>query len=330
MILADKIISLRKKAGWSQEELAQQLNVSRQSVSKWEGAQSMPDMDKVLQMSRIFGVSTDYLLKDELGEPEWVREGTDSTLRRVTMEEASAYLALRKEAAPKIAVAVFLFIVSPVCLLFLGALSELTSLPVSGNVAGGLGLCILMVLVAVGVAICMSCDAKVRDFRFLEEQAFETEYGVEGMVRERMKAYGDTYARMNLIGTILCILSVIPLFLSICIDTAEIFSALSICILLVIVGIGCIAFVNGGINHSAMEQLLQQGDYTEKNKTRRKVTSAVTVVYWLSVTAIFLFYTFGPMGNGNPGNSWFIWAVGGVLYAAVIVVVKLIQQMLDK
>ena len=51
MILADKIITLRKKAGWSQEELAERLNVSRQSVSKWESAQSMPDIDKILQLS---------------------------------------------------------------------------------------------------------------------------------------------------------------------------------------------------------------------------------------------------------------------------------------
>lgn len=65
MILADKIITLRKKAGWSQEELASQLGVTRQSVSKWEGAQSVPDLDKVVQMSRLFGVSTDYLLKDD-------------------------------------------------------------------------------------------------------------------------------------------------------------------------------------------------------------------------------------------------------------------------
>lgn len=57
MILADKITALRKKAGWSQEELAEQLGVTRQSVSKWEGAQSVPDMDKVVQMSRLFGVT---------------------------------------------------------------------------------------------------------------------------------------------------------------------------------------------------------------------------------------------------------------------------------
>lgn len=59
MILADKIIALRKKAGWSQEELAQQLGVTRQSVSKWEGVQSIPDLDKILQMSRIFANNTD-------------------------------------------------------------------------------------------------------------------------------------------------------------------------------------------------------------------------------------------------------------------------------
>ena len=65
MILADKIIDLRKKNGWSQEELADRLGVSRQSISKWEGAQSVPDLNRIIAMSQIFGVSTDYLLKDE-------------------------------------------------------------------------------------------------------------------------------------------------------------------------------------------------------------------------------------------------------------------------
>lgn len=118
MILADKIIDLRKKAGWSQEELAQQLGVSRQSVSKWEGAQSIPDIDKILQMSRIFGVSTDYLLKDEIELPAEEPAAADSTpaLRRVSMEEASRYLTLSRETAPKLALATFLCVISPVCL----------------------------------------------------------------------------------------------------------------------------------------------------------------------------------------------------------------------
>ena len=137
MILADKITALRKKAGWSQEELTEQLGVTRQSVSKWEGAQSVPDMDKVVQMSRLFGVTTDFLLKDELSEEE---------------------------------------------------------------------------------------------------------------------------------------------------------------------------------------------DYTRENKAKSPVIGAVSGIYWLLVTAVYLFYTFGPMGNGQPKYSWFIRAVAGVLFGAVMLVVKLIAR----
>ena len=73
MILADKIIELRKKNGWSQEQLAQKLNVTRQSISKWEGAQSVPDLQKIILLSEIFGVTTDYLIKDEI-EEEFLNE----------------------------------------------------------------------------------------------------------------------------------------------------------------------------------------------------------------------------------------------------------------
>ena len=137
MTFSDKLIALRKKAGWSQEELAEQLGVTRQSVSKWEGAQSVPDMDKVVQMSRLFGVTTDFLIKDELSEEE---------------------------------------------------------------------------------------------------------------------------------------------------------------------------------------------DCTRENKAKSPVVGAVSGIYWLLVTAVYLFYTFGPMGNGQPKYSWFIWAVAGVLFGAVMLVVKLIAR----
>ena len=125
MILADKIILQRKKAGWSQEELAEQLGVSRQSVSKWEGAQSIPDMDKLLKMSRLFGVSTDYLLKDEIDDAPaaLTADEYDTGLRRVTMEEASDYLGKRRAAAPKIAFATFLCIISPIVLLIMAGLA---------------------------------------------------------------------------------------------------------------------------------------------------------------------------------------------------------------
>ena len=145
MILADKITALRKKAGWSQEELAEQLGVTRQSVSKWEGAQSVPDMDKVVQMSRLFGVTTDFLLKDELSEEEPAPAGCDSPLRRVTMAEASEYLALRRAAAPKIAFATMLCILSPVPI-FIG-MAE------GSDLAMILAVCGMLFLAGVGAAV---------------------------------------------------------------------------------------------------------------------------------------------------------------------------------
>ena len=65
MRLSDKIVALRKTNGWSQEELAEKLNVSRQAISRWEGATAQPDATNILQLSKLFGVTTDYLLNDE-------------------------------------------------------------------------------------------------------------------------------------------------------------------------------------------------------------------------------------------------------------------------
>ena len=188
MILADKIILQRKKAGWSQEELAEQLGVSRQSVSKWEGAQSIPDMDKLLKMSRLFGVSTDYLLKDEIDDAPaaLTADESDTELRRVTMEEASDYLGKRRAAAPKIAFATFLCIISPIVLLIMAGLADSGKF-ISEGAAAGIGLSVLLLLVAVGAAIFLSCGARVKAYDFLGNEPFETEYGVSGMVREKKK-----------------------------------------------------------------------------------------------------------------------------------------------
>ena len=92
MTFSDKLIALRRKAGWSQEELAERLNVSRQSVSKWESAQSMPDIDKIVQLSSLFGVTTDYLLKDGQDDPQPAAAETPSPLPRIKALTAAYWL----------------------------------------------------------------------------------------------------------------------------------------------------------------------------------------------------------------------------------------------
>ena len=327
MILADKIIELRKKEGWSQEELAEKLSVTRQSVSKWEGAQSIPDLDKVVQMSRLFGVTTDYLLKDELEESQPAECDAAPVLRRVTMAQASDYLALRRAAAPKMALATMLCVFSPIALIGLGGLSELSvsAVRITEDAAGGIGLCVLIVLVAIAVALFISCGNKAKEYDFLEKEPFETEYGVTGMVKERQKAFKPTYDRMNLTGTMLCILSVLPLFAA-AFSGWDFLAVMAVCVLLALVGIGTYFFVYGGTVNGAMEKLLEEGDYTRYEKSRKNITGPVSVIYWLVVTAIFMLYTFGPNGNGQPRYSWIIWAVAGVLYGAVMAVIRLIKQ----
>ena len=77
MTLGEKIFNFRTQQGLSQEALGEKLGVSRQSVSKWETDQSIPELDKIVAVSEIFGVSTDYLLKETgevYSEKEFVRE----------------------------------------------------------------------------------------------------------------------------------------------------------------------------------------------------------------------------------------------------------------
>ena len=63
MGLSERVTALRKQAGWSQEELAQRLDVSRQAVSKWESGQVIPEVEKIVELSKVFDVTVDYLLK---------------------------------------------------------------------------------------------------------------------------------------------------------------------------------------------------------------------------------------------------------------------------
>lgn len=324
MILADKIITLRKKNGWSQEELADKLNVTRQSVSKWEGAQSVPDLERILQLSKVFGVSTDYLLRDELEEEEYTGdvEATGAEpVRKVSMEEANAFLAVKKKTANWIAIACSLFILSPVAMFLLAGAVEANLISISENAAGGIGMCILLLLVGAGVAICIISGTKTEEYNYLEKELFETEYGVTGMVKERIKQYRPTYVKYHVLGTIFCILAVMPLFLCVIFTENEFALVCMLALMFLLVAVGVILFTIAGINNASMQKLLQEGDYSKDAKRDRK--SGIGAVYWPIVTAVYLAYSFITM---DWGRSWIVWPVAGVLFAAVKAIYNMIKN----
>ena len=325
MIFADKLIRLRKQSGWSQEELAEQMNVTRQSVSKWEGAQAVPDLEKMLRLSQLFGVSTDYLLKDEIETAEPAAGAAeDSTLRRVTLEEANTFLAAKSATARPIALGVLLCILSPICLLMLGAMCEQPYSGMSAGFAAGVGLVILLGMVAAAVAIFVSCGSKTARFEYLEKEIFETEYGVTGMVKARKEQYKATYDRGNLIGVCLCVLSPVFLFLGMAVFSEDdLLMVTCLCLTLALAGVGVLFLVAVGIPWASFEKLLQEGEYSREEKSRLPVTGAVSTAYWLTAVAVYLAWSFA---TGGWNTTWIVWPVAGVLFPAVLAVVRMFTR----
>ncbi len=314
MILAEKIIRLRKKMGWSQEELAEKMNVSRQAVSKWEGAQTVPDLEKILLLSRLFGVTTDYLLKDEIEDEEFTDESDSVSVKRISMAEATEFLEWRKTASVQIAAATFLCVIAVIPLLLLSAITEYKVFPVSENAAAGAGLVILLLLVASAVCLFTHCGFKNAPYEFIDKEPFETEYGVTGLVKERQKAYRHTYTKYNIIGTLICVLSPIPLFVGL-ITERELFMVFMLTVTILLAGIGSVFFIIAGIRWASMQKLLKEGDYTQMSKEKAHIRETIATIWWLSATAIYLSWSF--LSN-DWEITWVVWPIAGVLFAAVM------------
>ena len=328
MIFADKLIRLRKKSGWSQEELAEQMGVSRQSISKWEGAQSIPDLEKIIKLAKLFSVSTDYLLLDELGDEQTEAPALPGeerpALRRVSMEEANAFLEIKAETAGWIAFGVFLCILSPICLLLLAGLSEMPGSGISGGLAAAIGLTVLLVMVAAAVAIFVYSGGKTSAFEYLDSQIFETEYGVSGMVKERREQYRERYMRNNIIGVCLCILAAIPLFSSAALEVDNPLLPVGLlCATLVTVAFGVRLLVRSGTVWGGFERLLEEGEYTREEKKKQPLVSKISQVYWTLALAGYLAYSF--ITNGWD-RSWIVWPVAAVLFPAVTALILLFAK----
>lgn len=330
MILAEKIINLRKKNGWSQEELAEKLGVTRQSISKYEGAQSIPDLDKILKLSEIFGVTTDYLIKDELEEEEYApsqmhenESESDRSVHKVTMEMANEYLQIIDWSAGKTAFATMLCILSPIVLLMLGAMSEMPNYHISENAAAGIGICVLIVLIAIAVTIFILCGMKTKKYEFMEKEDIETAYGVSGMVKEKRDAYHSPYVTQLVIGITCCICSVIPLFGTLAVSESDFYMVSAVCMLLALVAIGTYFIVRSAAKMNAMNQLLEEEDYTRQKKHENKKMSGPVMVYWLIATAIYLAWSFT---TNDWDRTWIIWPVVGVLFPAFYAIVNGIRK----
>ncbi|MBO4241844.1 MAG: helix-turn-helix transcriptional regulator [Clostridiales bacterium] len=324
MILAEKIIDERKKNGWSQEELADKLGVSRQSVSKWEGAQSVPDLQRILEMSRIFGVSTDYLLKDDV-EDRGASEGSDSdnTSRRVSLEEANTFLSENKTFASKISLGVLLCVSCPVPLLIILALREAGLLTLGENAAAGIGTVILLAMVAASLIFFIPAGIAMSKWGWLEKDVFDTEYGVEGMVKDRSSKFQSKFVSSITGGVVLILAGVMAVVIGAVAapeNNALILGLVTL--LMACIATGTFMITRVGIVKDGFSKILQEEDYSVSVKTNKPL-KIIAPVYWMTVTAGYLLWSFL---TNNWGLTWIVWPIAGILFGALSVILRGIHE----
>lgn len=346
MILAEKIAYLRKQKEWSQEELADQLNISRQSVSKWESGTSIPELDKIIGLSKIFDVSTDFLLKDEYDVSVISKPGQDTQtaegafpavsteesagggeVRSLSLEEANIYLQTVQRTAKWIAAGVLICILSPICLIAMAGWSEYGPVAVSEEMAAGLGIAILLVMVAAAVVLFIINGSKLEPYEYLEKEEIHLQYGVSGIVEKQKAAYTQRYQRSLALGVTICILSVLPVVIATILNVAEIWQVYSICMLLAIVSLGVFLLVKNGSIWGSYQKLLQEGDYSTEEKRSRRRMGPLAGAYWCLVVAIYLAVSFR---NDSWSTSWPIWPVAALLFVVLAGIFQVITQPRDR
>ena len=324
MILADKIINERKKNGWSQEELAEMLSVSRQSVSKWEGAQAVPDLNRIIQMAELFGVTTDYLLKDEIEDPgNSVSDSADESqsLRKVSLEDASRYINTVAKNTPSAIVATVLFVLCAAPLILLAGLSVFFENIMSQNTAVLIGLITLFAAIAVGVLLWIMIESREKEFEFLKKEDFETLYGVSGMVKEKKTLFDKKRTILNSIAVMLFILSPVGVITAALTGSSNmsIILCVDLILIMVAVGVGIVLYTSriGG----SYDLLLGEGKLSKSERRINKKMDAFNGIYWCLVVAGFMF---AGLGFGKWNLAGVIFPIAGVLYAAVYGITKML------
>ncbi|MBR5682436.1 MAG: helix-turn-helix transcriptional regulator [Ruminococcus sp.] len=324
MILADKIIELRKKAGMSQEELAEKLGVSRQSISKWEGAQSTPDLNRILQLAEIFNVSTDTLLKDsiELTEaPAAAAEAaveTEPPLRKVSMEEANTFLEVNEKRSLRTPIGVVLCICCCLPIILLDIFEPFIGAP------GIIGVPLMFIMVAIAVGLFITSGKQIKRYEYLEKEGIDTEYGVSGMVNEKKAKFETKHTLFLITGVILFIVSFIPLIVFTEVFPESSFcEALSLMIMFGAIAVGVGLIVHVSIKMGGYKRLLEEDDFSRQKKERTNKTSGPVSLYWCIIVAVYLAYSFI---TNDWGRSWIIWPVAAVLTPVVMAIADKVRK----
>lgn len=313
MIFADKLIELRKRQGMSQENLANQLNVTRQAVSKWESAQSLPDNSNIVQLSQLFGVAEDILLNDDKG-----LDGNDeaATCKQLSKNEASLFIKYSQKSARVYSMAVMLFIMAlGVCFTvnsnyFCCAWGDTATIIVSAILSVG--------LVAVGVPIWLAWGFKNPNRLYKGKTLSVAPENIEYVKnkREDFRYIRKTY---NAIGIVMCILCAIPLMVVRRLDVQNFDLVLGVVI--IVIGVAVKFLVYASVENRAFQRLFGDGWYAPRRKNISRVMAKTTAIFWSAVLVTYLAHR---LLSDHWYKSWTIIVISAAGYLLAFCIVNAI------
>jgi len=333
MNISQRIMELRKKEGWSQEELAERLGVSRQSVSKWESGTSMPDINRILEMSQLFGVTTDYLLKGgevvlEIPKEEEKDEAQfDDSMKfwkQMTPDDINGFMEATSGSAKKIAAGVMMCILSPTVLIGLaGSIEDSDSGIITEELAVLLGLLFLSIMIAGAVMFFIRGGAVMKKYEYVKEGAFYLEQGSADVIEGVLADFDPQFSGGIAKGVALCIMSPMPLIAAALIGLEDKWLVLMVPALLLMVSIAVNIFIRMGMVRDGFLMLLKRKDADPAtdavSRENAKKEEKLSSIYWPLIVAIYLLWSF----IGDAWHiSWTIFPIAGLIFAAISNAVK--------
>ena len=253
----------------------------------------------------------------------WEEEYEEADVKVVSMEEAGRFIDLERKLAIPRALATALCVLSPIPLILLSGISEFGNMAITEDMAGGVGVTVLLILVAVGVAVLVFAENRLERYEYIEKEIITLQYGVKGMASKKKEEFSGIYNLCITSGTVLCILGVVPLMMMAAFSAADIVYIYGVCILLAVVSVAVLMFVWAGCIRGSYDKLLQEGDYTAEKKAVERKTSFFPGAYWCLVTAVFLAW-------GFRGDSWrtagMVWPVAALIFVVIQCVLKAIVE----
>lgn len=182
----------------------------------------------------------------------------------------------------------------------------------------------LFVAICISVVLFIMADHKVEGYEEYTRKEIILPVFLREKLKEKKNKYQTNFTIGLITGVILCIMSPFTLLCIIAIaGESDRVSSVAVCIFLSMITIACFIFITGGEKMSALNVLLQEGDYEKKNIKKNKTMDLVGGIFWPVVTAGYLFYS---LVTNRWDISWVVWPVAGVLYGAIAGIVAVIKK----